>query len=124
MPASDVHPAQVAGMFYPAEAESLRELIEGVGKRARADGSVSPKVVVAPHAGLVYSGSVAMTAFGPWARRPDPPRRVVIIGPAHRYSFRGLALHPASAWRTPLGEASIARDFQARLQTARASGFM
>jgi AmmeMemoRadiSam system protein B/AmmeMemoRadiSam system protein A len=121
MPASDVHPAQVAGMFYPAEAESLRELIEGVGKRARADGSVSPKVVVAPHAGLVYSGSVAMTAFGPWARRPDPPRRVVIIGPAHRYSFRGLALHPASAWRTPLGEASIARDFQARLQTARAA---
>ena len=121
MAASDVHPAQVAGMFYPAGAESLRELIEGLGRRARGDGAVSPKVVVAPHAGLVYSGPVATTAFGPWARRADPPRRVVIVGPAHRYAFRGLALHPASAWRTPLGEAPIARDFHERLQAARAA---
>jgi AmmeMemoRadiSam system protein B/AmmeMemoRadiSam system protein A len=117
---SEVHPAQVAGMFYPAEAESLRELIEGVRGRARADGAVAPKVVIGPHAGIVYSGSVAATAFGPWARRPDPPRRVVIIGPAHRFAIRGLAIHPATAWRTPLGEAPVARDLHARLAGARA----
>jgi AmmeMemoRadiSam system protein B/AmmeMemoRadiSam system protein A len=118
---SEVHPAQVAGMFYPAEAETLRALIEGVRKRARPDGDVAPKIVVAPHAGVVYSGSVAATAFGPWARRAPPPRRVVIVGPAHRVAFRGLAIHPAAAWLTPLGEVKIARDLHARLAEVRAA---
>ena len=121
MPTSEVHPAQVAGQFYPAEAESLRELIGRVRKRAGADGSVAPKLVIAPHAGIVYSGAVAATAFGSWARRPDPPRRVVIVGPAHRFAFRGLAIHPAARWLTPLGEASVARSLHARLAEARAA---
>src|ERR1700733_8158116 len=68
-PAETIHPPQVAGMFYPAEPDALNALIADVRKRARPDGGVSPKVVVAPHAGLVYSGSVAATAFGPWGRR-------------------------------------------------------
>ena len=74
---NDVHPAQVAGLFYPAGAQSLRDLIRQMGKGARPDGGVAPKVVVAPHAGIVYSGSVAATAFGPWARRrrSAPPHR-------------------------------------------------
>jgi AmmeMemoRadiSam system protein B/AmmeMemoRadiSam system protein A len=95
-------------MFYPAEPDALNALITGASKRARPDGGVAPKVVVAPHAGLVYSGSVAATAFAPWARRADPPRRIVIIGPAHRVAFSGIAIHPASKWRTPLGEAPVA----------------
>ena len=75
-------------------------------------------MVVAPHAGLVYSGSVAATAFAPWARRVDPPRRIVIIGPAHRVAFSGVAVYPASKWRTPLGEAPAAPDAHARLAQA------
>ena len=88
---------------------------------ARPDGGVAPKAVVAPHAGIVYSGAVAATAFGPWARRPDPPRRIVIVGPAHRVAFRGLAIHPAMAWMTPLGEATVARDLHLRLAEAGAA---
>jgi AmmeMemoRadiSam system protein B/AmmeMemoRadiSam system protein A len=106
--AETVHPPQVAGMFYPAAPEALNALIADVRKRARPDGGVAPKVVVAPHAGLVYSGAVAATAFGPWARRAAPPRRIVIIGPAHRVSFSGMAIHPATKWRTPLGEIPVA----------------
>ena len=64
--------------------------------------------MIAPHAGLVYSGAVAASAFGPWAKRADPPRRVVIIGPADLVAFRGIAVHPAVKWRTPLGEAQVA----------------
>jgi AmmeMemoRadiSam system protein B len=83
MPSRDgaVHPPQVAGMFYPAAPDALNTLIADVRTRARPDGGVSPKVVIAPHAGLAYSGAVAATAFGPWARRAKPPRRIVIIGP-------------------------------------------
>ncbi len=83
-------------MFYPAERDALRALIADVRARARPDGGVAPKVVIAPHAGLVYSGSVAATAFGPWTRRAEPPRRIVIVGPAHRVAFSGIAVHPAS----------------------------
>ena len=106
-------------MFYPAEPDALNASIADVRKRARPDGSVAPKVVVAPHAGLVYSGSVAATAFGPWARRAEPPRRIVIVGPAHRVAFRGIAVHPAAKWRTPLGEAVVAPVAHAELAEAR-----
>ncbi len=116
-----VHPAQVAGLFYPAEPDVLRTLIAKVREGARPDGGVAPKVVVAPHAGIVYSGSVAATAFGAWARRAEPPRRIVVVGPAHRVAFMGLAIHPAMAWMTPLGEAKVARDLHVRLGEARAA---
>jgi hypothetical protein len=105
-------------MFYPAEPDALNALIVGARSQARPDGGVAPKVVVAPHAGLVYSGSVAATAFTPWARRSDPPRRIVIIGPAHRVAFSGIAIHPASKWLTPLGEAPVAPGAHAALAQA------
>jgi MEMO1 family protein len=117
-PAETIHPPQVAGMFYPAEPDALNALIADARKHARPDGDVSPKVVVAPHAGLVYSGSVAATAFGAWARRAEPPRRIVIIGPAHRVAFAGVAIHPASKWRTPLGELGVAPAAHAELAQA------
>jgi AmmeMemoRadiSam system protein B/AmmeMemoRadiSam system protein A len=124
MPSRDgaVHPPQVAGMFYPAAPDALNTLIADVRTRARPDGGVSPKVVIAPHAGLAYSGAVAATAFGPWARRAKPPRRIVIIGPAHRVAFSGVAIHPASKWRTPLGEVPVAGVAHAEL--ARAPGIV
>jgi MEMO1 family protein len=116
--AETVHPPQVAGMFYPAASAALNALIADVRKRARRDGGVAPKVVIAPHAGLVYSGSVAATAFAAWARRVEPPRRIVIIGPAHRVAFSGVAVHPASKWLTPLGEIAVAAITHAGLAQA------
>jgi MEMO1 family protein len=105
-------------MFYPADPDTLSASIADARKRAAPDGGVAPKVVIAPHAGLVYSGSVAATAFGPWARRAEPPRRVVIVGPAHRIVFAGVAVHPASQWRTPLGEAAVAPVTHTKLAEA------
>jgi MEMO1 family protein len=116
---SEVHPAQVAGMFYPAEPDGLNALIAASRRRARPDGGVGAKVVVAPHAGIVYSGAVAATAFGPWARSAKPPRRVVIVGPAHRVAFHGLAIHPAAKWLTPLGETPVAPIAHAELAKSR-----
>ncbi len=101
------HPPQVAGSFYPADPEALRAaLIPALAAAGPASG-IDPKIVVAPHAGIVFSGGVAATAFAPWARRPVPPRRIVIIGPAHRVAFKGLVLHPAAAFATPLGAAAV-----------------
>jgi hypothetical protein len=82
--------------------EALRAaLIPALAAAGPASG-IDPKIVVAPHAGIAFSAGVATTAFAPWARRPVPPRRIVMIGPAHRVAFKGLVLHPAAAFATPL----------------------
>ena len=103
-----VHPAQVAGMFYPADPTALGAALD----RAFAAAPPSPlraKMVVVPHAGIEFSGRVAAKAL----RALDAPerlKRVVILGPNHRVPLDGIALHPAEAWATPLGVAKVAQD--------------
>ena len=119
--AHEVHPAQVAGLFYPAEAASLRTLIADVRTRARPDGGSGPKSSSRRMLALSIPARSRRSPVGPWAKRPNPPRRIVIVGPAHRVAFRGLAIHPAMAWSTPLGEARVARDLHLRLAEAGAA---
>jgi AmmeMemoRadiSam system protein B/AmmeMemoRadiSam system protein A len=102
------HPAQVAGMFYPADPAALSAALD----EAFAAAPPCPfraKMVVVPHAGIDYSGFVAAKAL----RALDAPKRlkrVVILGPNHRVPLDGIALHPAEAWATPLGVAPVAPD--------------
>ncbi len=102
------HPAQVAGLFYPDDAESLAAKIDEAFAAAPA-AAFRAKMVVVPHAGIDYSGAVAAKAL----RALDSTRglrRVVILGPNHRAPLRGLAVHPAAAWSTPLGLAPVAEE--------------
>lgn len=93
----------VAGMFYPADPEKLRRMIEGF--LASAEPGPHPKAVIAPHAGYIYSGPIAA---GVYARiNPAGISRVVLVGPSHRVPLRGLAASGASVWRTPLGEVPV-----------------
>jgi hypothetical protein len=68
-----------------------------------------PRAVIAPHAGYVYSGPVAASAYArlaPWRGRA---RRVVLLGPAHRVYLTGLAAPSVDAFATPLGEVPVDR---------------
>ena len=95
----------MAGMFYPADSGELRRMIEGF--LAEAKPGAHPKAIIAPHAGTIYSGPIAASVY----KRINPEKitRVVLIGPSHRVALRGLAASSAPAWRTPLGEVSVAR---------------
>lgn len=115
---TEIHPAQVAGSFYPAQEEQLRSFIHSLSQRALSP-CIMPKIAIIPHAGLQFSGIPAVTSVLPWAHRRPPPRRVVIIGPAHRYAFEGLAAHPAKTWRTPLGEVSSQGDLGSKVPEVR-----
>ena len=95
----------VAGMFYPADSGELRRMIEGF--LAAAEPGPHPKAIIAPHAGYIYSGPIAASVYK--RINPDGISRVVLIGPSHRVALRGLAASSAPAWRTPLGEVSVAR---------------
>jgi AmmeMemoRadiSam system protein B len=70
---------------------------------AKVANDLNPKAVIAPHAGYIYSGPIAGSAFAPLASRSAEIRRIVLLGPAHRVAFSGLALSSAEAFVTPLG---------------------
>ena len=113
----NVRTPAVAGQFYPADAAKLRGDVESYisgAKPAQIKGSW-PKALIAPHAGFVYSGAVAGTAYATLKNARGTVRRVVLLGPAHRVGFRGLALPSVTAFRTPLGDISLDRSGLARI---------
>jgi len=107
-------PAAVAGMFYPANREELAVEIGSLLAGARPC-APAPKALIAPHAGYVYSGAVAASAYACLAPVHDRIRRVVLLGPAHRVAVRGLAASSASAFRTPLGDVPVDADALSRV---------
>ena len=118
MSQSTIRPAAVAGMFYPAAAETLRRLVYGFLEEARRRlpaGAVAPKAVIAPHAGYVYSGAIAAAAYARIAALRGRVTRVVLIGPCHRVAVHGLALPAAQAFDTPLGRVEVDAEACARV---------
>ncbi len=101
-----VRPAAVAGMFYPADP---RQLASGV--RALLDSSHAkpqqPKALIVPHAGYIYSGAIAASAYSTLTSIASRIRRVVLLGPTHRVAVNGLALPDTSAFETPLGKVML-----------------
>ena len=101
------HPA-VAGLFYPADPATLRrQVTEFIDAAETTEEAQPPKAIVAPHAGYVYSGPIAGTAYAQLASRPQRIHRVVLLGPSHRVAFSGLAYSRASRFRTPLGDVPV-----------------
>ncbi len=101
-------PAAVAGMFYPAAAAELRRQVEQMLADAAATRkNRQPKALIAPHAGYVYSGPIAASAYAQLLPGAARIRRVVLLGPAHRVRVRGLALPGVPRFATPLGEVAV-----------------
>jgi AmmeMemoRadiSam system protein B len=108
----------VAGLFYPGDAAGLRRDVEAMLRQAVAarGNAPVPKAIVAPHAGYVYSGPIAASAYARlWPTR-DRLTRIVLIGPAHRVAFDGLAVSSAEAFLTPLGPVPVDREALAALR--------
>jgi len=102
----------VAGTFYPDSPAELENAIRDFLDDARSDRPVDaalPKAVIAPHAGYIYSGSIAASAYVRMEMAHVQIERVVLLGPAHRFAIRGLAAPNVDAFATPLGEVPIAR---------------
>ena len=74
------------------------------------------KAFIVPHAGYMYSGSTAASAYALAAKRRVRVRRVVLIGPSHRVYFEGVALPEAAAFATPLGTIAIDAELKAMLR--------
>ena len=105
-----IRPASVAGLFYPAGHAALSDEIDRLLALVPAGSDMPcPKAIVVPHAGYVYSGPVAASAYARLKASCQHVTRVVLIGPAHRVAVRGLALPQADAFATPLGNIPLDR---------------
>lgn len=104
----DIRSAAVAGAFYPEQQETLRETVTALltSSAARAP-AATPKALIVPHAGFIYSGAVAASAYAALQRSAMAVRRVVMFGPAHRMRIRGLAASSAAWFETPLGKVPV-----------------
>ncbi len=91
----------VAGQFYPASSSELKSMIEGlVDEKMKKEEVIG---LVSPHAGYIYSGSVA----GATIARIKFKDTFVIIGPNHTGGGKPLSIMTDGVWETPLGEVEI-----------------
>jgi len=97
----------VAGMFYPADKQVLKDEVLTYLAQASDKPAQQPKALVVPHAGYIYSGPIAATAYNQLIPFKDKINRIVLLGPSHRVAFSGLAVPEADYFDTPLGTIPI-----------------
>ncbi len=110
-----IRPPAVAGLFYPADPEELRRMVQGFLHESAPANGMPPKAIIVPHAGYIYSGPVAASAYARIAPLRGVVTRVVLLGPSHRVGFLGLASSSADFFHTPLGDVPLDRDAVAGL---------
>jgi MEMO1 family protein len=107
-PSRRVRPPAVAGKFYPRDPIELTTLVESfLASTTPSASSGTPKALIAPHAGYVFSGPIAASAYARLASARDSIKLVVLLGPAHFVPIQGLAASSAAAFATPLGEVEL-----------------
>jgi MEMO1 family protein len=104
-----IRPAAVAGMFYPGEPGMLSHDVRAMLASAQL-AAQTPKALIVPHAGYIYSGPIAATGYATLKDIAPHIRRVVLLGPAHRVAIRGIALPGVDAFTTPLGTVEVDKE--------------
>jgi AmmeMemoRadiSam system protein B len=103
---SEIRPAAVAGSWYPRAATAIAAVVDDYLARVESRDPVGDVVaLVAPHAGLMYSGPVAAHAYR--LLRDRTFEVIVLVGPSHFVGFDGVAIWPRGGFETALGIATI-----------------
>ena len=107
MRTNSIRPAAVAGTWYPGTAGALaREVDRYVDAAAGVFPTGPLYAIIAPHAGLMFSGPVGAYAYKA-AAAAGPFDAILLAGPSHFVAFDGIAVYPSGAFDSPLGPAAI-----------------
>ena len=105
MDTNRVRKPAVAGSFYPSSAKEILSMTKGWLHPV--DAKAAPQAVIVPHAGYVFSGEVAASAFNRIPKR-HPYKRIFLLGPSHRVGFSGASVDTLYAYaETPLGRVAV-----------------
>jgi AmmeMemoRadiSam system protein B/AmmeMemoRadiSam system protein A len=117
MGAAGVHVSPFSGSWYPGGVAELRDLLGRLFEDSeRRTGRYFPSRAagfVVPHAGLIYSGTVSAAVYR--HLRALAPERVVLLGFSHHGAEPGAWIPDVAAFRTPLGDVAVDREFAAAL---------
>ena len=117
--AKNIRPPAVASMFYPVGAAELRKAVRNYLSNAGTEEDVSQlkkeefaelRTLIVPHAGYIYSGKIAASAYRLLEQNKNQFKRVMLLGPAHRVLLEGAAFPEADAFQTPLGEITLDKE--------------
>jgi AmmeMemoRadiSam system protein B len=107
----------VAGLFYPDDPLELRRAVrQYLDEKTVTTAARLPKALIVPHAGYLYSGTVAGCGYRLLAAPGGTIRHVVLMGPCHRVPMRGLAVPSHDFFATPLGDVPIDQAGRQRLR--------
>ena len=107
--------AFVKGHFYPQTCEEIEHYIAHFNAAIKEPlPSVTPRALIVPHAGYIYSGYTANLAYVCASKHAY--ERIVVIGPSHRVFVEGASLSECDAYETPCGELTIDRIFRETLK--------
>lgn len=98
----------VAGSFYPADPARLHRTVAELLERADPPApDVEPRMLIVPHAGYIYSGPVAASAYRHLPPVAEAGTPMVLMGPSHFVEVDGVATPEADRFETPLGSSEI-----------------
>ena len=115
----NIRPHAVASMFYPGGAAELRQAVQNYLSNAGTEEDVSQlkiekiaelRTLIVPHAGYIYSGKIAASAYRLLEQNQNQFKRVLLLGPAHRLWLQGAAFPETDAFETPLGEITLDKE--------------
>jgi AmmeMemoRadiSam system protein B len=119
---SDRMPA-VAGRFYSADKETLTKDISGLFENCvKTAAGAEVRAIISPHAGYVFSGKVAASAFSVIDRNVKY-KNVFIIGSSHVMAFEGASVYNTGDFVTPLGKLTVNREIADRLKEEKLFSF-
>jgi AmmeMemoRadiSam system protein B len=101
-----IRPAAVAGTWYPGTRGALEREVDGYVDLAPDAPPLHVRAIIAPHAGMMFSGPVAAHAYKA-AAAAGPYDVAVLVGPSHFVAFEGVAVYPDGGFDSPLGLAPI-----------------
>jgi AmmeMemoRadiSam system protein B/AmmeMemoRadiSam system protein A len=114
----EIREPAVAGAFYPDKPEVLSRDIKKYlenSKKEKIGGDIV--ALISPHAGYMYSGQVAASAYKLVEGRAFDS--VVVIAPSHRALFKGASLYDRGGYRTPLGVVPIDTELSRKMMERR-----
>jgi AmmeMemoRadiSam system protein B len=115
---SGSRPPAAAGRFYPSDPAELRALVTSLLKDVSTPTGPVPKALIAPHAGYLYSGAIAASAYAQLIAARDVIKRIILLGPSHFVAFEGLAASSAEVFATPLGNVRLDVEAISRLMSS------